>query len=1003
MNNQLSDILSLSNISTQYRKFSKGQYVEFTQFNEFLDFFEDQDRLSRVMLQGVGIVCGLKPNFVYTNKVLSGIQLSQGAALTTDGDLLTLNNTSEVSEDLYVSDLKTINLENKNYTHFKVYDNFKVNYPAFHENNGKGNQVELWELATAQEATSSFQPISNLSDLDDKYLLLYLENYEKEVRPCRGVDCDNHGVQQIRNLKVLVTTEAGINNIIGDDSVLLPPDPVTGEVPTRIIDRIQPHPLFIEDVLRAEKQERVIVERLILENGVDAHFSSNDIKDLYKTALENNNYGEFVFDKINKIVGVIGGQSVNHAAFKNELQQCLALQTGFQYAYDAVKDLMDTYSEIIKWLPKSFTKAFPDFGSFPKHILLGKLTSNIQLDSFRHQFYNSPVLDDEKATERVKTLISRFFQQTQSFRYSNSFEGQAQIKITPSQKLNPLSNKAVPFYYKITKELLKAWNFDKTSNRSTGENLGYGINFFTPNTQLPDDPLNFNIDKNSFYNIEGHQGMPYQQAVQQIKDIKDKLQLGFDIMVLSLEELKDNKDLSKAYFNDYLEENPGLEHKRGVERGGTFVMVYETIGTDAIVIADFSIPYICCTPKVDTKLSLPSSVVCLKSDIIPFTVFPTNGIVKAVVDEGLDGGVITVNGLYFFDPGAISQQLYGKEITFTVNGKPTNCSIKVILEPNVDIEVSSVHYQESGSTTATVVFTVSGSNFADYDYSWDFLDTGGWVPLNPDENGHVSYTFENLPPTRIPTIKVRVNGGGCSQDIAISDWYVKPEEPTVIKSITFTEGGDCCHQVNRAPVAVARASQTTIQLPVTDIDLTAKFSSDPDNNIDSYSWAQVSPLPSTATIETPLNKETKVSGLVEGVHVFRLKVVDVYGEVDTDDVTITVLRENELVPSLTETSYQMTGTETIQVFRVGPNVSAGNKFWVKVYQVQLTILATSSDTPITIATKLANIINNTTEAQWRQFQSDIASPFPPKASASGAELTIHLDTRNSFVGDALIS
>ena len=168
------------------------------------------------MLQGVGIVCGLKPKPVYKDGLLKSIQLSQGAALTTDGDLLTLNKTNKVSEELYVSDLKTINIDQKEYTHFKVYDNFKAKYPAFYD---EEKQIELWELATDLEKNSDFQPIEKLSNLEDKYLLLYLENYEKEVKPCRGVDCDNHGIQQIRNLKVLVTTADGIKYILEKDKI----------------------------------------------------------------------------------------------------------------------------------------------------------------------------------------------------------------------------------------------------------------------------------------------------------------------------------------------------------------------------------------------------------------------------------------------------------------------------------------------------------------------------------------------------------------------------------------------------------------------------------------------------------------------------------------------------------------------------------------------------------------------------------------------------------------
>lgn len=764
MNNQL------SNISTQYRKFSKGQYIEHTQFNEFLDFFEDQDRLSRVLLQGVGIVCGLKPKPVYKDSLLKSIHLSQGAALTTDGDLLTLNKTSKVSEELYVSDLKTINIDQKEYTHFKVYDNFKAKYPAFYD---EEKQIELWELATDLEKNSDFQPIEKLSNLEDKYLLLYLENYEKEVKPCRGVDCDNHGVQQIRNLKVLLTTADGIKYI-------------------RDKDKIQPHPLFLKDILKDEKLERVIVDHLISEQGIDKNFSSEDLKKMYSSVLEKNEYGKSVFAKINAISKIIGMPEVDHKTFEAKLREFLTQSAGFQYVYDVVKDLTNTYSEITALLPKAFTKCFPDLISFPKHVMLGKLTSKIQLDPYRHQFYNSPVLDDDKAGQKIKLLISRFALQAKSFRYSRDFEDKAEIKITPSQKLNSLSDKAIPFYYEVSEEFLKTWNFDKTSNRSSKENLGYDTDLLSPDAHIQ-NPVSFNIDRNSFYNIEGHQGMDYQEAFQEIKKIRDEQQLGFDIMLLSLAELVRNKDLSKAYFNDYVEKNSGLEHLRGVEKGGTFVMVYEISGRVTTIVADFSVPYICCTPKTKINLSLPSATICAEAERIPFTVLPFNGVVTADVDPKFNGGVELVNGLYFFNPKLVSPELHNQDITFSVNGSPVDCSIKVIPQPEVTINVTSIAYPEGASVDTTVKFHISGDNVADYQYSWDFLGNGSFITLNPDANGNVSYTFYNLYPKRIPTIKVNVTGSGCSQNIAISDWY--EEIPIVINSINFPEGGNCCEGV----------------------------------------------------------------------------------------------------------------------------------------------------------------------------------------------------------------
>ena len=48
----------LDNITTQYRKFNVNQALTEGQLNEFIDYFEDQDRLSRTRLNGVGVGCG---------------------------------------------------------------------------------------------------------------------------------------------------------------------------------------------------------------------------------------------------------------------------------------------------------------------------------------------------------------------------------------------------------------------------------------------------------------------------------------------------------------------------------------------------------------------------------------------------------------------------------------------------------------------------------------------------------------------------------------------------------------------------------------------------------------------------------------------------------------------------------------------------------------------------------------------------------------------------------
>ncbi|WP_159103005.1 hypothetical protein, partial [Flavobacterium sp. B17] len=71
-----------------------------------------------------------------------------------------------------------------------------------------------------------------------------------------------------------------------------------------------------------------------------------------------------------------------------------------------------------------------------------------------------------------------------------------------------LGDKAIPYYYNVDKLLLDKWNYEKTkTDRET-----YNLSYHTGNLASDDfiqNPLNYNIDNNDFYRIEGHLGLPY--------------------------------------------------------------------------------------------------------------------------------------------------------------------------------------------------------------------------------------------------------------------------------------------------------------------------------------------------------------------------------------------------------------------------------------------------------------------------------------------------------------
>lgn len=91
---------------------------------------------------------------------------------------------------------------------------------------------------------------------------------------------------------------------------------------------------------------------------------------------------------------------------------------------------------------------------------------------------------------------------------------------------------------------------------------------------------------------------------------------------------------------------------------------------------------------------------------------------------------------------------------------------------------------------------------------------------------------------------------------------------------------------NEAPIAKAGPYQT-IGLPANTVILDGSSSSDPDNNIISYSWTKFAG-PYSFNITTPNSAKTKVTNLVVGTYRFELKVTDPGGLSSKDTVQVTV-------------------------------------------------------------------------------------------------------------------
>lgn len=615
----------LKKITPDYRSFVDDQVLTAGQLNEFINYFEDQDRLTRVCLNGVGIACGFQVTFHATHKQIS---ITQGCGVTTDGDLIKL--LSAIPDE--TSD-KSIEQKTILYTHYREFQDEYAQYQHFHtlQEDDSLKQIPLWELKAENTQDEDFDlPLTGL-DLSDKIVLLYLESYPKTPDICTETNCDNQGDRQVRRLRVLLVSESDMGVITEQDSLFTQHDilGVYNVLPEIKMPRIilkagareiaNPPQIDISDLLdlgifrpdlninldvlnSLYKDKRVkekitptplltnnteINPRLVnleLANTITAvnlpkinldaltliNFSPTINTKTYNALAQS--YRSAAITTINQLIqGFNAIQNAFNELLKNDpavhtkmiacLQQLKKTTTdlNIQYLYDHVKDLTDTYAEIKELLVLVQVACCPPVDAFPKHLMLGKLGQSERFLRYRHEYYYSHVSGSrDENLMRVRLLLKRAATMCSSF----TLQMVNTIGITPSN-WHPfagdsgLGNKskttAIPFFYKISEDLLYAWDYDKTKIFREHYNLSYHKELLK-NVSSVQNPLQYDLDEFDFLRIEGIQGKDYKNAIKQLDQLKKDNGLAFDIKALSINQQIEDIDMKDyACHFDYLE------------------------------------------------------------------------------------------------------------------------------------------------------------------------------------------------------------------------------------------------------------------------------------------------------------------------------------------------------------------------------------------------------------------------------------------------------------------
>jgi len=539
----------MSILINNYPIFEDNQVLTSGQLNQLHNYLDEQTRLTRSCLIGMGIACGLELEL--STDEGTAIIIKEGIGISSEGFLIKL---CPASRSCTTVQYRPYTLPNDIvYTPFQ--DELFV------------QDIDLYELLTANAETDEEDIIVPLSEefLKDKVVLLFLECLDKDLKSCLGKSCDELGVDRIFTLRKLLINVADLDKVNKrsnggrqDDLFIEKYNLKDISLPRVFFDTISTlhyvslansYAKAIDEIgpeLGKLLSETYVVYEPILKDVYNGNpFESPIIQDVYKTI-------ESYFD---------GGVE--------------PVWRGMQYLYDFFKDLILAYKEFKDCAYDLMLQCCPDMTRFPRHLMLGKAIveqrDKCEIDKYRHSFTQPPIYNHQNYLlaktislhKRIVLLLEKF-----SFEKLANTE-KLEMKITPScEKKSKLSLRSIPFYYdsksKSTFEKLEnlelEWSYERNYKQCQVEdkennalNVSYDNNkiqesFITPLTT----PLDFDIDQFDFLRIEGLLGKEISDAYSFTQKIKRLKNLSYDVRVVHIGDVleEDYKIRPNCIYNE---------------------------------------------------------------------------------------------------------------------------------------------------------------------------------------------------------------------------------------------------------------------------------------------------------------------------------------------------------------------------------------------------------------------------------------------------------------------
>jgi hypothetical protein len=508
----------------KYPHFETNQVLTNTQLNEVFDYLNEQERLTRSNLIGIGIECGLSISLSSAGggKV---IRLEKGAGVSSEGYLI----------------IEPVAVELSAYQEYTL--PLQIDYSPFrYTESGKVKQYPLWELFPA--GIKNTKPLGTPADfLTDKAVILFLELRQEGLHNCSTNNCDDKGSEVTATVRRLLIRLSDLNKILSEAAKLGSEYSYT-DVEASLFARLHlpdlrvPRHILPDSAVITSNQVfasflRVFqAEKLAATTGAALSAAYQAFRPLLAKTFPDDPFASFVkkFGSLDRVPA-----ATSQIRF-------------LQYYCDFFDDLVQAYDEF-RWKGFSLMCAcLPPSELFPRHLMLGALDP-VKAQSpgmYRHHFLPSAAISDceDKALE-VRQLFLRLVEMVNHFTdnptppdFSNKEIARKlmPIRVTPSKYGDePLSEKAIPYYYlnQGNPPLYQLWNVSKTQRYRANQNLGFRSDEYIPEApSFVKNPLNYNFEPFNFFRVEGHLGKNVKSALSTLLALKTRYRLPVEFIAL---------------------------------------------------------------------------------------------------------------------------------------------------------------------------------------------------------------------------------------------------------------------------------------------------------------------------------------------------------------------------------------------------------------------------------------------------------------------------------------